>query len=181
MDECGTDLHNLKRFRRYEIDAVVWSLPIELVDIGLMTAAGVQQNIDYFVRAMEYSLILQRQITERRHYSGRQCLGDLIIFDLKELGWRHIDFSMTTMVVPILDIWQKHYPETLFACYIINAPRIFAASWKALRSVLDDRLAGRVFVYADDREGELRPLLSLADDCPLPWGMPHAKMTPQMP
>lgn len=36
-----------------------------------------------------------------------------------------------------LDIMQHHYPERLFKCFLVDAPRIFRWSWRLLRGIVD--------------------------------------------
>jgi hypothetical protein len=52
-----------------------------------------------------------------------------------------------------IDLLQ-HYPERLFRVVFLDAPFIFGALWSAIRSVLDERTAGKVAARSASETGE---------------------------
>ncbi len=62
------------------------------------------------------------------------------IIDFHGFTLRDCDPRSATMAIDLL----QHYPERLFRVIFLDAPFIFGALWSAIRSVLDERTAGKV-------------------------------------
>jgi hypothetical protein len=58
----------------------------------------------------------------------------------------------------IADVDSAHYPERLACNIVINAPRIFSATWRLIRSWLDPVTVSKIFILGP--ESEWRPVLA---------------------
>ena len=94
---------------------------------------------------MEQSLAMQRDATK----------GMLEVYDMSGLGPSHVAPTGLAMLSRVLSIGQKHYPENLSRCFIINAPILFRASWEAIAVIFSSTTLGKVVTKSDDGGDEL--------------------------
>lgn len=116
---------------------------VEYLDPAPIRALGFDRNFDFFVAFYEYVTLMHRCCFLRcgddsddnrsgvatpledayfgnreNGQCGQRCHGDVAVVDTAALAWRHIDVRLFHRVlVPILQAWQAHYPETLHKAY----------------------------------------------------------------
>ena len=68
-----------------------------------------------------------------------------------------VDFHEVDATVEVEEhaIGQKHYPENLSRCFIINAPILFKASWEVIAVIFSSTTLGKVVTTSDDGGDEL--------------------------
>ena len=57
-----------------------------------------------------------------------------IIFDMNKFSLENMDYKSVTFLAECL---QNYYPETLYRCYVLNAPWIFTGCWAIIKAGLD--------------------------------------------
>ncbi|XP_060563002.1 SEC14-like protein 2 [Ruditapes philippinarum] len=78
-----------------------------------------------------------------------------IIYDLKNLGARHLNKESVDMYLSIVDAAESRYPEVLRRVFVINSPKIFPIIWSLVRPFLHENTAKKVVVLS----GELPPFI----------------------
>lgn len=64
-----------------------------------------------------------------------------IVFDLNNAGYKNVDMNLTKYVVRVL---QDYYPESLAACYVVNANFVISSLWKVIKPWLDKEVALKI-------------------------------------
>jgi hypothetical protein len=127
-------------------------MPMQLFRCGLINTSAMLAEITeeefaaFYIDWMEKSLALQREATVE---------GMLEIYDMTGLGPTQVGPTGIGMLTRVLSIGQKHYPENLSSCYIINAPVIFSASWSVLSVMFSATTLDKVVISRDDGGEEL--------------------------
>ena len=93
-------------------------------------------------RSLPPALLQQRPVLSAAAARWTRAQVDqwIWIIDFHGFTLRDCDPRSATMVIDLL----QHYPERLFRVVFLDAPFIFGALWSAIRSVLDERTAGKV-------------------------------------
>jgi len=118
-----------------------------LINTSAMLAEITEEEFAaFYIDWMEKSLALQREATVE---------GMLEIYDMTGLGPTQVGPTGIGMLTRVLSIGQKHYPENLSSCYIINAPVIFSASWSVLSVMFSATTLDKVVISRDDGGEEL--------------------------
>ncbi|KAI8813339.1 CRAL-TRIO domain-containing protein [Cladochytrium replicatum] len=85
--------------------------------------------------------------------AGRQLLrppvtSATLIFDMANFGLTNMDYNYVSF---LLQTMEAHYPESLGAALILNAPWIFTGCWQIIRPWLDPVVASKVhFIQTSD-------------------------------
>ena len=130
---CQADPHS-HNLRQVGLDAM---------DRPVIYACFSQGANRFDIEATEKHVIQVLETTLAAHASG----GDgaeveqwIWVIDFHGFSLRDCDPRSATMVIDLL----QHYPERLHRVVFLDSPFIFGALWSAIRSVLDDRTAGKV-------------------------------------
>ncbi|KGG51676.1 hypothetical protein DI09_2p530 [Mitosporidium daphniae] len=96
---------------------------------------------------------------------GRRMLGEgmektTIVFDLKDAGYNSLDISS---IRHMITCFQSNYPESLYRCYVLNAPWLFWALWKLVSPLLDPVVAAKITFVK-----RVEDLLNYVDEANIP-------------
>lgn len=65
-------------------------------------------------------------------------------------------------------MYEANYPEILKACYIINAPRVFAIAFGVVKKFLNEYTLGKIQIFPNDPKKWKKVLISHIDGDSLP-------------
>lgn len=65
-------------------------------------------------------------------------------------------------------MYEANYPEILKACYIINAPRVFAIAFAVVKRFLNEYTLGKIYIYQNDPKKWKKVLTAHIDGDSLP-------------
>lgn len=71
---------------------------------------------------------------------------DMEDFNLRQYAWR----PATEVVLTLIQMYEANYPEILKACYIINAPRVFAIAFAVVKKFLNEYTLGKIQIFPND-------------------------------
>ncbi|KAF5273986.1 hypothetical protein FQA39_LY01102 [Lamprigera yunnana] len=72
---------------------------------------------------------------------------DMDGFNLKHYAWR----PAAEVVIALLQMYEANYPEILKACYIINAPTVFAVAFTVVKRFLNDYTLAKISIFKSDQ------------------------------
>eukprot|EP00045_Choanoeca_perplexa_P005428 m.46050 g.46050 ORF g.46050 m.46050 type:complete len:468 (-) comp13112_c0_seq5:2165-3568(-) len=75
-----------------------------------------------------------------------------MIFDLQNLGWKHLNRGFISLFTGNVDSFEALYPETLKRVLIINAPRVFEYAMTFVRPFLTERTLNKFVVVRTNPE-----------------------------
>ncbi|KAI8810714.1 CRAL-TRIO domain-containing protein [Cladochytrium replicatum] len=105
------------------------------------------------------SLELTKRLTVILLETGRQLIrppviAATLIFDMTHFGLVNMDYNFINFLVSTL---EAHYPESLGAALILNAPWIFNGCWTIIRPWLDPVVASKVhFIQSKDLDQHIK-------------------------
>lgn len=101
--------------------------------------------------------------------SGKQIDQAIQIIDLDGLGLKHLWLPAVETYTEILALAEAHYPESLHAAYVINAPVIFPIAFSLVKNFLSEETRPKIKVFGTNyREHLLKDIA--ADQLPAHWG-----------
>lgn len=65
-------------------------------------------------------------------------------------------------------MYEANYPEILKACYIVNAPRVFAIAFAVVRKFLNEYTLGKIHIFQSDPKKWKKVVTSHIDGDSLP-------------
>ncbi|ELU10555.1 hypothetical protein CAPTEDRAFT_194024 [Capitella teleta] len=133
---------------------------------GLMYSCKKQELLKYKVSHCEE---IQKTFREQRLKLGHRVDGLIIIFDLDKYGMKHLWKPVIDIYMSILSIFESNYPETLYRCYVINAPRIFPVAYNIIKPVLSEDTKNKVHVLGSHWKERILQDID-ADQLPPHWG-----------
>ncbi|RZC38237.1 SEC14-like protein 3, partial [Asbolus verrucosus] len=71
---------------------------------------------------------------------------DMDGFNIKQYAWR----PATELVISLIQMYEANYPEILKACYIINAPRVFAIAFNVIKKFMNEYTIGKIQIFKND-------------------------------
>jgi hypothetical protein len=138
--------------------------PVFAVGVGLSTfdQASVDKYVQSHIQINEYrDRFLLPQISKVK---GRHVGSCLKILDMT--GLRLSAFSRLKTSTAIATVDDLNYPEKTDTYYIVNAPYVFSACWKAVKPMLQERTKRKVQVLKGNGMDELLQVMDY-DTLPL--------------
>eukprot|EP00268_Persea_americana_P018870 TRINITY_DN19686_c0_g1_i2.p1 TRINITY_DN19686_c0_g1~~TRINITY_DN19686_c0_g1_i2.p1 ORF type:complete len:241 (-),score=28.44 TRINITY_DN19686_c0_g1_i2:1729-2451(-) len=134
-------------------------LPVFAIGVGLSTfdKASVNYYVQSHIQINEYRDRVVLPTATKKH--GRHigtCIKVLDMTGLRLSALNHI--KLMTIISTIDDL---NYPEKTDTYYIVNAPYIFAACWKVVKPLLQERTRRKVQVLQGSGKDELLKVRSL--------------------
>ena len=101
-----------------------------------------EEQVRHFVTLfLERCLQLQRESTQRR---GEVCSGAYDVIDCTRMRMGQFDVPALRSLGRILTIGQAHFPESLYRCYVINAPWFITTCWRVIKLFVNERVQKKV-------------------------------------
>ncbi|XXG72621.1 hypothetical protein AAC387_Pa07g1678 [Persea americana] len=135
-------------------------LPVFAIGVGLSTfdKASVNYYVQSHIQINEYRDRVVLPTATKKH--GRHigtCIKVLDMTGLRLSALNHI--KLMTIISTIDDL---NYPEKTDTYYIVNAPYIFAACWKVVKPLLQERTRRKVQVLQGSGKDELLKIMDYA-------------------
>jgi len=108
-----------------------------------------------------YALLRAQEYTVRVRYpacslaAGRTINQSLVIMDLSGLSFAIWNAQTRNMLKRLTSVLSDHYPETMGALFIVNAPSFFAAIWSVAKLVLDPGTVQKISILSSNYKTEL--------------------------
>lgn len=144
-----------------------YGLPIVYNALGHCDLQGCTREVGFdalqrfAIMQNDYFLDVARDVSIRRSSNAQNAHpsvvlhGGIVIVDLEGLSWRHIGevkvFNEITTAVKIL------HPERQRRCFVIRAPRAFAAVWRLVKPLIDPRTTAKITILGS--RDSLQPLI----------------------
>lgn len=101
-----------------------------------------------------------------------------VILDLNGLELGMLGSSGMSLLKKMIDMDQRHYPESLHRCYIVNAPLIITTAFAMVKPWLDPVTLAKITILGENFHETLRQDIGNADGiprhlggkCQCPWG-----------
>ncbi|KAJ1627179.1 CRAL-TRIO domain-containing protein [Pavlovales sp. CCMP2436] len=119
------------------------------------------------IQDMEYTLRVRYPACSKA--AGRMINQSLVIMDLQGFSssiWNSQTRAMTKRLTGVL---SDHYPETMGALFIVNAPSFFSAIWSFIKLFLDPGTAAKISILDHGFKKELLKHVS-AENLPVHLG-----------
>ena len=71
----------------------------------------------------------------------------VLVFNMTNFGVQNMDNTLTKFITACT---QDYYPESLFKCYVVNAPWVFNSFWKIIKNWLDPVVQAKVEFCSDE-------------------------------
>lgn len=114
---------------------------VKLCDLAMQPQNEIKTLVSLW---LEQALRLQGESTRKRE---SPCPGTYDVYDMKgvnlwSLLWDAKESRHT--LGPILSMGEKHYPENLCKCFVINAGSLFSGIWTVVKPFLSQRTQDKV-------------------------------------
>ncbi|KAK3235399.1 hypothetical protein CYMTET_54393 [Cymbomonas tetramitiformis] len=104
---------------------------LEDLHLGRINKEYKQEQVSHFrVQQLEYIAHLKTLVSKD---IGKTVYKHVHIMDLAGLKMSHFSGESRALVQKVLGVANEHYPESLFALYVTNAPMIFRGIWSVIR------------------------------------------------
>ncbi|VEN40858.1 unnamed protein product [Callosobruchus maculatus] len=120
--------------------------------IGILHSACRQDMIRMTIKVLEHNLALAAKTGENQVV----VVFDMDGFNLRQYAWR----PAAEVVISLIQMYEANYPEILKACYIINAPRVFAIAFNVIKKFLNEYTLGKIQIFKSDPKKWKPALLS---------------------
>ncbi|XP_074026952.1 SEC14-like protein 2 isoform X2 [Leptinotarsa decemlineata] len=107
--------------------------------VGLLHSATRQDLIKMTISILEKNLDMAAKTGENQVV----VIFDMEGFNLRQYAWR----PAAEMVISLIQMYEANYPEILKACFIINAPRVFAIAFGVVKKFLNDYTLGKIQIF----------------------------------
>ncbi|XP_019881886.1 SEC14-like protein 2 [Aethina tumida] len=130
---CGTDREG----------APVIVVPFAGLDIvGLLHSVARQDLIRTTIKILEENLQIAQETGARQVV----VVFDMDGFNLRQYAWR----PAAEVVISLIQMYEANYPEILKACYIVNAPRVFAIAFNIVKKFLNEYTIGKIQIFKSE-------------------------------
>lgn len=129
--------------------------------VGLLHSASRQDLIRTTIQILEKLLKMAK---ENDGSSRINVICDMEGFSLRQYAWR----PAAEYIFAIIQMYEANYPEILKACYIINAPRVFAIAFNAVKRFLNEITISKINILKRDPKKWQAVLLDNIPDDQLP-------------
>ncbi|KAJ8952819.1 hypothetical protein NQ318_008140 [Aromia moschata] len=110
--------------------------------IGLLHSASRQDLIRITIQFLEKHMALAAETGANQVV----VIFDMEGFNLRQYAWR----PAAEVVISLIQMYEANYPEILKACYIINAPRVFAIAFNVVKKFLNEYTLGKIQIFKSD-------------------------------
>ena len=101
--------------------------------------------------------------------AGRQHAERVVIMDMQEKNSGHVSSAGIALIKSMIALDQRHYPETLHALLIVNAPWILEKAFAIIRQGMDPVTLGKIKVLGSTTNASVHSeLLAHIDVADLP-------------
>ncbi|ERL89535.1 hypothetical protein D910_06901 [Dendroctonus ponderosae] len=107
--------------------------------LGLLHSASRQDLIRTTIQILERVVAIAAQ----SGIHGLCVICDMDDFSLRQYTWR----PAAQYVIALLQMYEANYPEILKACFIINAPRVFAIAFNVVKTVLNENTLAKIQIF----------------------------------
>lgn len=87
--------------------------------------------------------------------AGRVINQSFVIMDMDGFSLRKWNGQTQAMLSRLIKVLSDHYPETMGVLFIINAPGVFTAVWRVVKSLLDPGTAKKITILGRDYHEQL--------------------------
>lgn len=109
---------------------------------ALAKGEGGEQSLRlYLLWWLERMLHAQREIEQTQH-----CLGTYDVYDCAGVSWEQCEMSALRVMQRCVSLGTQHYPENLYRCFVINAPKWASFVWGMLKTVLNERTREKIVI-----------------------------------
>ena len=123
--------------------------PVQFAKVGAITPAqliGAAEDGEVGLKAymmlwLRRALELQASVEQRQH-----CLGTYDVYDCSGASWEAMDVSSLRVLSRCISLGEQHFPENLYKCFMINAPRWASFIWAAIKPAMSERLREKVHI-----------------------------------
>lgn len=123
--------------------APVIIVPFAGLDIvGLLHSVSKQDLIRATIQIIEANL----KVAAETGANNVVVVFDMDGFNLRPYLWR----PAAEYVISLIQMYEANYPEILKACYIINAPRVFAIAFNVVKKFLNEFTIGKIQIFKKD-------------------------------
>nr|PNR48545.1 hypothetical protein PHYPA_013022 [Physcomitrium patens] len=134
--------------------------PVFAIGVGNSTydLASVESYVQSHIQINEYrDRIILPNISNKKVRHVRSCVK---IMDMT--GLKLSAFSRLKTSIAIATVDDLNYPEKTDTYYIVNAPYVFSACWKAVKPMLQERTKRKVQVLKGNGQDELLQVMDYA-------------------
>ncbi|XP_063926062.1 SEC14-like protein 3 [Zophobas morio] len=133
---CGTTGYD-------KTGAPVIIVPFGNLDIvGLLHAFGRQIFVKMTIQMLEKYM----QLAAEKSGHKIVVIFDMEGFNLRQYVWR----PAGEVVISMVRMYEANYPEILRACFIINAPPVFAIAFNVVKRFLNEYTLGKMQIFKND-------------------------------
>jgi len=104
---------------------------------------------------MEKSKLLQcekhlKDLEEMSEKTGKPCSGLTVVFDMENVGSKHMWKPGLDMYLYLVQVLEDNYPEMMKRLFVINAPTLFPVLYKLVKPLLSEDMKNKIFVLGGD-------------------------------
>jgi len=128
----------------------VWIIPFGGADVkGMLLSTGKDVFLDFTIKIVETSLALMRRKSQEPAQSP--ITKHVFIFDLEGFSLTAATNSDTLEILRrLISVYEKNYPETLKAAYVLNASNIFKIVFKIVQSTVQQKTLNKIKIFGSD-------------------------------
>lgn len=115
---------------------------------GMMHTVSKADFIKMTIKTLESYLSLATEQAQKFGQGAANvvCIMDMENFNIRQYAWR----PAGEVIVALLQMYEANYPEILKACYVINAPKIFAIAYAVIKNFLNDYTLQKMHIFKSD-------------------------------
>jgi len=153
----------------YGVDIEGRPLQIELVGRAnpkkMQSSFSEEEWIRYTIYCTEYNSIMLNKLSKEQN----TLVKITIIYDLNGAGKGHMSKQALDILRSGIKITGENYPESMQACFIVNAPTIFSLAWKLIKPMLAERTVKKIKILGASFQKTLHQFIS-DDNLPVEYG-----------
>lgn len=129
--------------------------PIYVIKLGNMDVKGLLKSIgeDGLINLTLY--ICEKglkRMEELTLFHQQPIRSWCLLVDCENLSMRHLWRPGLAMLLKIIEVVEKNYPETMGRVFIVKAPRVFPILWTIVSAFIDETTRNK-FLFFDDEQG----------------------------
>lgn len=115
---------------------------------GMMHTVNKADFIRMTIKTLESFLNIAAEQAQKFDQEAAKvvCIIDMENFNVRQYAWR----PAGEVIVALLQMYEANYPEILKACYIINAPKVFAIAYAVIKNFLNDYTLKKMQIIKND-------------------------------
>ncbi|PNF14249.1 hypothetical protein B7P43_G12208 [Cryptotermes secundus] len=123
---------------------------------GMMHCINKSDFIKMTIKTLEMYMSIAREQAEKfgNEASKLICVMDMENFNIRQYAWR----PAGEVVVALVQMYEANYPEILKACYIINAPKVFAIAFAVVKNFMNEHTLRKIQIIKSDPQ-KWQPIL----------------------